>query len=420
MVQFEDLFHACQEISSEINMNSLAQKCLKIVMERTGCGKGGLILIKEDNPQLIAFGDANGIKNAPFPLLENGPVPNGLIQNVLMTRRAVLVDVSSDFESWGADIYFQQNHPSSAYCVPIFSQARLVAILYLESLSDKAFFSVKRIAIIDILGSQIGISIENANLYAELEKRVDERTRELLDAQHFLLYTEKMSALGEMSAGIAHEVNNPMAILGLGCMKINRLLQMKNLDQMGFGDTIKRMEISSQRIFNIMKGLRLFSTEGEIEAFKAASVRTIIDDAVGFCAEGIKENKITLKTTIQKEDLLVECLEDEISQLIINLINNSIDAVSNLEDRWIKIDVIDLGKEVEFRVVDSGKGITSKIIEKVMQPFFTTKEIGKGTGLGLSISRGIAEKHGGHLVIDNDYQNTCFKFSIPKSQKRSM
>lgn len=118
------------------------------------------------------------------------------------------------------------------------------------------------------------------------------------------------------------------------------------------------------------------------------------------------------------EELTIECRAVQISQIVINLINNGVDAIENLGEKWVGVEIVDLEDQVEILVIDAGNGIPETLIQKIMQPFFTTKAIGKGTGLGLSIARGIAESHSpsGYFGIHRDRPNTTFYLRLPKKQ----
>ena len=119
--------------------------------------------------------------------------------------------------------------------------------------------------------------------------------------------------------------------------------------------------------------------------------------------------------------MIINCRSVEISQVLMNLLNNSRDALTmkdskDPDDRWINIVVTDQGENVEINVMDNGNGIPHDVAEKIMQPFFTTKELGKGTGLGLSISRNIIESHKGRFFLDSNSQYTKFTIILPKTQ----
>jgi signal transduction histidine kinase len=114
--------------------------------------------------------------------------------------------------------------------------------------------------------------------------------------------------------------------------------------------------------------------------------------------------------------LTIECRPTEISQILLNLLNNAFDAVFSLSEKWVELQVEELPDEIRIQVTDSGSGISKGIREKLMQPFFTTKEPGKGTGLGLSISNRIALKHHGKIYLDESCKNTRFVLVLPKRQ----
>ncbi|HEX4924120.1 MAG TPA: ATP-binding protein, partial [Bdellovibrionales bacterium] len=116
-------------------------------------------------------------------------------------------------------------------------------------------------------------------------------------------------------------------------------------------------------------------------------------------------------------ELVIACRPTQISQVLLNLLNNAHDAVAEQTEKWVKLDVRDLGDSVELSVTDSGAGIPPEIQEKIMQPFFTTKQIGEGTGLGLSISKGLVDSHHGQLRLDAKSKNTRFVVLLPKTQQ---
>lgn len=137
---------------------------------------------------------------------------------------------------------------------------------------------------------------------------------------------------------------------------------------------------------------------------------------MAFCRERFKHHGIELSLESTTSEFAVECRPTQISQAILNLLNNAFDAVENLAEKWVRVSVKDMGVALTVAVTDSGKGIPKNIRNKILQPFFTTKEVGKGTGLGLSISRGIVAGHGGQLFIDASAPNTSFVIRLPKRQ----
>lgn len=140
-------------------------------------------------------------------------------------------------------------------------------------------------------------------------------------------------------------------------------------------------------------------------------MKKIVDNALELCQEKLKNNSIYLKVNIP-EEIEVSCKEIQISQVIMNLISNSINAINAREEKWINIDSEIIDNTVRIKVIDSGNKIPEHIASKLMQPFFTTKEPGKGTGIGISISKGIIESHRGKFYLDQQAEHTTFVIEL--------
>lgn len=236
--------------------------------------------------------------------------------------------------------------------------------------------------------------------------------------QQKLIQSYKMIALGEMAGGIAHEINNPLSIISMSAEFARELIEDYDMDRTKLLNYVTKIQSTSQRIQKIVSGLQFFSKENPDQYYSNFSVASILEDTTSFCVEKFRKRQISFSIPKVKEDLIIECDAVQISQIILNLLNNASDAVENVETKWISLIVRDKIESVEILVVDNGKGIPLEIRDKLMQPFVTTKETGKGVGLGLSISKGIAEKHGGKLEIDPVATNTTFILRLPKKQKR--
>lgn len=260
--------------------------------------------------------------------------------------------------------------------------------------------------------------LEKANL--TLEQRVDERTKELLlsqkiitDQQQSLALSSKMSALGEMAGGVAHEINTPLAVIQMRTDLMLDSLNDEELDKEIFKSSLVAIDLTVKRIGQIVKGLRSFARDGSQDELSLYSVQRIIEDTFGLCRERFANHGVSLECVATDENIQLNCRPGEISQVLLNLLNNAYDAVQGLNAKWVKVEAYKSEEKIFLCVSDSGPGIPPEIQAKMMQPFFTTKEIGKGTGLGLSISRGFIENHGGKLTIDNAVSHTRFVLSFP-------
>jgi PAS domain S-box-containing protein len=221
----------------------------------------------------------------------------------------------------------------------------------------------------------------------------------------------KFAALGEMASGVAHEINNPLAvILGLTAQLQERLAQTEEDPFVSNGlNTIDKM---SKRIATIIKGLRTFSRQTDHDPMVSSDLVLIIHETLAICDAGIQASRVKLEVETPADSLFVRCRPSEISQVVLNLINNAKDAVSQSPRRSISLSLKQEGAWVFLSVDDSGPGVPADIRERIFQPFFTTKDVGAGTGLGLSISKGIVEAHGGKLYLDSS-QGARFVVKLP-------
>jgi len=221
-----------------------------------------------------------------------------------------------------------------------------------------------------------------------------------------------MASLGQMAAGIAHEVNNPITIIHGTAGLLKKAAQTPNRDQEKIVNGLERIEKTALRISRIIKGLRMFSRSGENDPATPTPLSEILEETLDLCRERFKDYAIDLRIG-SIPNVAIRCRPTQISQVLLNLLNNSFDAVSRGQEKWVRMDFESDSARVRISVTDSGPGLPEETQRRLMEPFFTTKEPGKGTGLGLSISRGIVEEHGGTLTYERENRNTCFSITLP-------
>lgn len=231
----------------------------------------------------------------------------------------------------------------------------------------------------------------------------------------------KLASFGEMAAGIAHEINNPLAIISGTLSILDKKLE-KIPSDLDVHKYQQRLKNSVDRINKIIRGMKNLARDGQNDPFEFCLVKDIIDDSLTLLAKKCNSLNIELEIGDYDLDLGIECQTVQVSQVLVILINNAIDALMDESNdhgklkKWIKISVSGSEDQVELSVIDSGFGIPLEHQEKIFQPFYTTKEVGKGTGLGLSLAVKIIKQHNGEFKIDNNSHNTKFDILLPKKQ----
>jgi signal transduction histidine kinase len=248
-----------------------------------------------------------------------------------------------------------------------------------------------------------------------------ESSNQLIEKQTAsLVNAEKHRTLGEMSAGIAHEINNPLMIIMIMAGKLKKIipqLQGDDSSREKIMEPIRKIEGTVERIKRIIDGLLRFARDASNDEFVLAEAHLPIEDASELIRENLNKKNVELKLDLEK-GLWIQARPGQLAQVIYNLMNNSMDAISGQERTWIAVSCKQGSIGVVIEVKDSGPGIPAEIREKIFNPFFTTKEVGKGTGLGLSISQGIIGDHHGRIYIDSNQPHTCFTIELPLADRK--
>ena len=227
-----------------------------------------------------------------------------------------------------------------------------------------------------------------------------------------LLASSRMSSLGEMASGIAHEINNPLTIILGNADLLDNLLEFDQIDRKKSKKYINQISQTVHRIAKIIKGLRSFARDTTHEPFEKCVVKDVLNDSLELCHERFKIHGIKLILPDNLDNTM--CFwgrSEQITQVLLNLLNNAFDIANesvNPIDKWVKVSIKLLLGRIQISVSDSGNGIDSDKLQKIFEPFYTTKKVGKGTGLGLSISKGIIELHQGKIYVDKFSNHTTF------------
>jgi predicted ATPase/signal transduction histidine kinase len=442
---FKAIVKASQSLSSEIQLESLISSLMQVVLENAGANKGVLLLLKNN-----ILGVANQGDDVQYP--EN------LINYARYSKKSVIINDVSTSSKFTEDTYFQQNHPQSVLCSPIINKNRLVGVLYLENNWVREAFTTDRVEILNMLCSQAAISLENATLYQtsqnyaqKLEQNLQQQKlqaselqqtlKELQEAQTQLVQSEKMSALGNLVAGVAHEINNPVGFIAGNIQPalnfVNDIFGLLDLYQEKFPDPgaeiseeietidldyvrqdlpklLSSMKEGVQRIRSISNSLRTFS-RADTETKIPFDIHDGINSTIMILSHRLKANEYRPQIEIVKNYAKlpqIRCFPGQLNQVLMNLLANAIDALeeSNIgrsyEDIYncitVKTSISVDAQKVVICIKDNGKGMTEEVKKRIFDHLFTTKTVGKGTGLGLAIARQIIiEKHGGNIKVNS-------------------
>ncbi|MGB3650359.1 MAG: AAA family ATPase [Rivularia sp. (in: cyanobacteria)] len=435
---------ASEAITSEIVLDNLLDKLLSIILENAAAQKGCLILLKDDRLFIEAIDndrDNDLVVLQSTPVEESQNIPLSLIHYVARTQQPLVLNDATQEAIYKEDSYILREQPKSVLCAPIFYQGKFTGIIYLENNQVTGAFTNSRLEILKLLTSQAAIAIENARLYSreqDKSQKLQESLETLQQTQAQLVQTEKISSLGQLVAGVAHEVNNPVGFiagnLSIANQYIEDLLQLLNLYQANVPSPpeeietfqeeidldylledlpkmIASMELGTERIRDIMQSLRNFSRTDSADK-KPVNVHEGIETTLMILQHRLKANsqRPTVEIIKKYEELPpVQCYSGQLNQAFMNLFANAIDALdeSNEGKTYAEIEknpnAITIrtsadAEKVTIRIADNGPGMPEEVRSKLFNAFFTTKPEGKGTGLGLSISHQIVtETHDGNL-----------------------
>ncbi len=246
-----------------------------------------------------------------------------------------------------------------------------------------------------------------------LEARVDEKTRQLSSAQDEMLRVERMASIGKLAAVVAHEINNPLAGILTYAKLMRKRLSREPTPNAENLSMLELVESESRRCGEIVKNLMTFARPTSMNR-EPADLNAIIDRCVRLVQHQLKLKNIELHLQMNPELVLVRCDQGQIEQVVLALVINAIDAMSNGGNLFLSTRRAADSTDIQIEVRDDGAGMPREVLSKMFEPFFTTKEHGRGLGLGLAISRNIVERHAGKIAVTSEPgHGTTFLITLP-------
>ncbi|MFN6481722.1 MULTISPECIES: ATP-binding sensor histidine kinase [unclassified Nostoc] len=447
ILDLKTVLKASQTLSGEIELEKLMSSLLSIVIENAGADKCVLMLLREER-LLIKGSIIQGTQPLvlqSIPVEESQDIPHKLIYKVLHNNQTVvLVDATAEIALVN-DPYIIRQQPQSVLCSPILHQGKLMGILYLENKLAKGAFSGDRVELLNLLCAQAAISLENAQLYErslEYSQQLEIALHNLQQAQLQMIQSEKMSALGNLVAGVAHEMNNPLGFIAASLKQakptFTDIVDHLKLYQQTLPDKSEEIEdheseidleyslsdlpkmldsmtMACDRLKNISTSLRTFS-RADRDYKVPFNIHEGIDSTILILKHRLKANeqRPAIEVVTNYGNLpQIECFPGQLNQVFMNIFANAIDAIEessigrSFEDiqansNRITISTYITDNLIKIAIADNGKGMSEAVQSKIFDHLFTTKAVGKGTGLGLAIARQIVEStHGGKLSCNS-------------------
>jgi signal transduction histidine kinase len=369
-------------------------------------------------------------------------VGRALLEGVVVHIPDVEADPEYTFDSAQRLGYYR-----SLLAVPMLREGTPVGVILLTRKEPRAF-TAKQIELAATFADQAAIAIENVRLFDEVQARTEELAASLDNlrtAQDRLVQTEKLASLGQLTAGIAHEIKNPLNFVNnfsalsaeltdelndvLKTAALNDKLR-EEVDELTrtLKDNLEKVVQHGKRADSIVKNMLLHSRESSGEQ-RPADINVLLDESLNLAYHGARAEKSGFNITLQRDfDAgagTIELFPQEITRAFLNLISNGFYAATKRKtengdpnfEPTLSTATKNLGNYVEIRIRDNGTGIPREVKEKIFNPFFTTKPAGEGTGLGLSMSHDIIVKqHGGRIEVETEPgQFTEFTIVLPRT-----
>ncbi|MBO3459601.1 ATP-binding protein [Aetokthonos hydrillicola] len=485
VLDFTSLLQAAQTISSSIELDQLIVNLTRIILENSGGKKSVLILSQAEDstvPGKQVCADTLRVRAitllkdeeiqtilTPQSLEDCQDIPIKIINYVKNTQQTVIIDNCKTDIPGVIDKYILEHRPQSILCTPIINQGALIGILYLENRLVQGAFTTNRLSVVQLLSSQAAISLQNARLYQQAKQAL----HDLQQAQLQIVQSEKMSALGNLVAGVAHEMNNPLGFISSSLEQtkpiitdifehlklyqtilpstIDEIIEHaeeidlaysledlpKMIDAMRMACDSEALLLRADRLKNISTSLRNFSRNDK--DYKVPfNIHSGIDSTILILKHRLKANEqrpaIEVNTNYGNLPEIL-CFPGQLNQVFMNILANAIDALEEsnigrtLEEikanpNKITITTLFNNNQVQIAIADNGIGMNEQVKQKIFDHLFTTKPVGKGTGLGLAIGASpqrfaiarqiIVEKHNGTLTVNSTLgKGTEFVIALP-------
>lgn len=409
--RLKTLYRISHDLASLMGLPELLDRILELVLEVINADRSFIMLADEETGELIpqVVRKRKGLEED-----EAITISKTITNQVLKTGDSVLTsDAMSDVRFKKAESVVLHGI-RSAMCVPIKSKERTLGIMHVDTKAGAIGFTKEDLELLTAICNQAGVVIENAKLFDDLKKV----NLELKERQAQLIEAEKLSALGQLASGVAHEINNPLtSIISYAELSSEQLAEGKigPEDLKKCSEFLERVKANGYRCQKVAENLLHFARRKKAE-MAPTDVNKVMETTLIMGQYDMKKMGIKLIMNLSPDLPLIAANGDQLQQVFLNMIINARDAMqkggtltittSKIGDKW-----------AEVKFTDTGCGIPDDKLEEVFKPLYTTKGEGRGTGLGLSISQEIIERHNGTIDVESAVgKGTTFIIKLPLSK----
>ncbi len=395
------------EISRRINvlseLDSLLELLVMTILEQMNADRAVLLLPDAATGELApAVTKCRDMRATGEPV----QVSETIVEQAVASRQSILTEDAGSDERFSGGESIELVGIRSAMCVPLLANDTVVGVTYVDKLSRTLAFAAEDLEFLTVLCNSAAISIENARLFSEVQatnrevmeahRRLEASYRELEATQQKLIQAEKMSSLGRLVAGIAHDLKNILtSVSGYA-----QLLKMPATDEKR-ATYVERLNETAAMCTRMVRDLLGFAREDEVRP-EPTNVGGLLDEVVGMVRSRAEEAGVEIVRELAAELPTVRLDALQMTRVLTNLMTNAIQAMAETEGpRRLTLSAAPEGERVRLVIEDTGPGIPREIIGKIFDPFFTTKPKGTGTGLGLSVCQGIVGAHGGEIGVES-------------------
>lgn len=410
------IIKATRTLTGKIFEDDFLKNLMEIMLENAGAQRG-FLLFETTNGWLVKIQGNLGNEGVEVRSLSGNNFTKRLSFNIVnyvaRTKESVVLDNASGEGLFTQDRYVLKYKPKSVLCTPVIHQGNISCIVYLENNLTTGAFSPERQEILHLLGSHAAISLKNSNLFNELEKTVEKLHLEIKkrkETQLQLLHAEKLSALGRLSASIAHEFGNPLIGIRYLFQDIQQRFDLSHEDK-------KLIDIGvdeCQRMKMLIRDMQQLNRPSS-SVKKHFTPHKPLENVLLFQNKTMKACGINVVKKFDTDIAGILAIEDQITQVLVNITLNAVDAMTENGGTL----TITTNQDAEFLnilIKDTGVGISPENQDNIFEPFFSTKQNVEGTGLGLPVSYSIIKNHGGNISFTSTVgEGTTFHIRLPNN-----